>query len=102
MYVSMERNAWVPRAQDYPRASALIGAGQKERDGTIAVVPAKTGTQRAGTLAVVPAKAGTQWRSFKRHRIPAFAGMTISKHFAQFVTLDARQSMRRQLKAQVT
>jgi hypothetical protein len=26
---------------------------------------------------VVPAKAGTQWRSSKRHWIPAFAGMTI-------------------------
>ena len=25
---------------------------------------------------VVPAKAGTQWRSSKRHWIPAFAGMT--------------------------
>jgi hypothetical protein len=25
---------------------------------------------------VVPAKAGTQWRAYKRHWIPAFAGMT--------------------------
>ena len=28
-------------------------------------------------ICVVPAKAGTQWRSYKRHWIPAFAGMTM-------------------------
>jgi hypothetical protein len=29
---------------------------------------------------VVPAKAGTQWRSYERHWIPAFAGMTAKKN----------------------
>ena len=52
-----------------------------------AVAPAAGGAQSAavclwdaelqsGRMGVVPAKAGTQWRSFKRHWIPAFAGMT--------------------------
>jgi hypothetical protein len=33
--------------------------------------------ERSCIARVVPAKAGTQWRSYKRHWIPAFAGMTI-------------------------
>src|ERR1700730_4696299 len=77
----MGRGVSVPRANDYPPASALADTGLNEFGPDICVVPAKAGTQR---------------RSSKRRWVPAFAGTTISRMPAShgFVTLNRRQSVR--------
>ena len=57
-------------------------------------IKALQGRLQRGPLAlhVVPAKAGTQWRSHKRHWIPAFAGMTteIFRDILILTVLDSR------------